>query len=111
MRTVLAVILFGFGALVLAQAPTGEGSRGSIPPGTSKDGAKPSDGAITGGSILPGESAGMPESKTPSARALERCKELTGTLREECLRKQERDAATGGTTPRDVIREPREAPR
>ena len=81
-----------FGAwLVLALSAAAfaqSGERGSIPPGQSRDGAAPAEGAIKGGAILPGESAGMPET---------RCEELSGTLREDCL-KQKRDAATGGTT-------------
>jgi hypothetical protein len=75
-------------ALTLAAAAFAQSSeRGSIPPGQSRDGAAPAEGAIKGGAILPGESAGMPE---------RRCEELSGTLREDCL-KQKRDAAAGGT--------------
>jgi len=75
-------------ALALSGAALGQtGERGSIPPGQSKDGAAPSDGAIKGGSILPGETAGIPE---------KRCEELSGSLREDCL-KQERAAGTGET--------------
>ena len=82
--------LFG-ASLVLALSAAAfaqSGERGSIPPGQSRDGAAPAAGAIKGGAILPGESAGMPE---------KRCEELSGSLREDCL-KQKRDAATGGTT-------------
>ena len=57
---------------------------------SAQDGSRPSDGAIKGGAIVPGESAGIPQ-KTPS-----KCDELQGTLREDCL-KQERDAAAGAT--------------
>jgi hypothetical protein len=55
-----------------------------------QDGSRPSDGALKGGAILPGESAGVPQ-KAPS-----KCDELQGTLRDDCL-KQERDAASGAT--------------
>ena len=75
-----------------ASAQTGE--RGSIPPGQSQDGAAPSDGAIKGGSILPGESSGIPEREKNAAR----CDQLPGSLREQCL-EQERKAAAGGTRP------------
>ena len=109
MRTLLAVLLLGFTGLALGQSSGGEEGRGSTPPGTARDGSAPSAGAIKGGSILPGETAGVPDSKRPSDRARGRCKELAGSLREECLR-HERDAATGGTkppiqTPPDVTRE------
>jgi hypothetical protein len=77
-------------ALALAGAAAAQtGERGSIPPGHSQDGSAPSDGALKGGTILPGERGGVPEGKAQS-----RCNELTGTLREECL-KQERSGATG----------------
>jgi hypothetical protein len=69
--------------------------RGSLPPGQSKDGSAPSDGAIKGGTILPGESGGTPD----GAKARSRCGELSGTLREDCL-KQERDSGAGATTGR-----------
>lgn len=75
--------------LALSGAAFGQNDeRGSIPPGQSRDGAAPSDGAIKGGAILPGEKGGMPE---------KRCEELAGTLREDCLKQQERDAASGGS--------------
>ena len=79
-----------------------------IEKGTSADGSRPQDGAIKGGSILPGESAGMPDEK-----AKNRCADLSGTLREQCL-KQEKDATSGGTRlpSTDVAKPPptREAP-
>ena len=64
-----------------------------------KDGAKPSDGAIKGGSVLPGETSGTPDARprpAPSARGAERCNELSGTLRDQCL-EQERKSSTGAT--------------
>ena len=86
-------------ALALSGAALGQtGERGSIPPGQSKDGAAPSDGAIKGGSILPGETGGLPD----RAKMEKRCEELSGTLREDCL-KQEREAAAGGTKPVDIL--------
>jgi hypothetical protein len=82
--------------LALSGAAFGQsGERGSIPPGESRDGAAPSDGAIKGGTILPGETAGMPDKRADDrARMEKRCEELSGTLREDCL-KQEREAASG----------------
>ena len=57
----------------------------------------PADGAIKGGTILPGEKGGMPE-KEPAKKAEQdmlekRCEELSGSLREDCL-KQQREQAT-----------------
>ena len=81
--------IFAF-VLALSGAAFGQNNeRGSIPPGQSRDGAAPSDGAIKGGAILPGEAGGMPEKK--------RCEDLAGTLREDCLKQQERDAASGAS--------------
>ena len=59
----------------------GEGEkRGSIPLGTSRDGSGPSDGALKGGTLKPDVGA----SKEP-LRDVNRCKELSGALRDECL--------------------------
>jgi hypothetical protein len=79
-------LLVAFSALAFAQGPDG------------KD-AKPSDGAIQGGSVLPGETSGRPDARPtpgPSARGVERCNELTGMLREQCL-EQERKSSAGAT--------------
>ena len=68
------------------------------------DGAKPQDGAIKGGTVLPGESAGSPDGRgtsAPTARGKQRCNELSGSLRDECL-EQERNATTGGTRAPDA---------
>ena len=87
MKITLLFAALAFAGTVAAQT----GERGSAPLGTSQDGSKPADGAIKGGTIAPGESAGMPERKPG------RCYELSGTLREDCL-KQEREAAASGET-------------
>lgn len=112
-RLLLAVVLLGLTHTALAQS-TGEGLRGSTPPGSSRDGAKPSDGAITGGSILPGERSGLPDAASspnaPSDRAISRCNELSGTLREQCLL-QEQGASTGGTRPNPILEEMKPEPR
>jgi hypothetical protein len=74
-------------AAPLAQ-PSGTGERGSIPPGSSRDGSRPSEGAIEGGSIPPAEASGSPP-KPPnrsSQHESNRCKELKGALRDDCLR-------------------------
>lgn len=101
--TAAAVLFIAFAGAVLAQAPDSAAGKGA------RDGSRPADGAITGGSILPGETGGMPSSD----RAKQRCNELSGTLREQCLL-QEQGASTGGTrTPApEVVKppSPREAP-
>ena len=84
-RTLVFAALLALAGPVLPQT----GERGSIPPGTSQDGSRPADGAIKGGAILPGETAGVPGKA--------KCEDLTGTLREDCL-KQEREAGTGSST-------------
>jgi hypothetical protein len=100
MRTTYALVLaLSFCSAALAQT-TGDGDRGSTPPGMSHDGAAPADGAIKGGSIVPGEQGGLPARKDPTATTtgerLQRCEELTGILRTDCLQK-ERSAAGGSS--------------
>ena len=75
-----AIVLACFASFALGE-PSETEKRGSIPIGTSKDGSGPSDGALQGGSIQPS----IATSKTPQ-RDVQRCKELAGTLQEECLR-------------------------
>ena len=86
-------------AVAAAQGAQPGVPRGSVPPG-SIDGAKPSDGAIQGGSILPGESAGQPAGRgatTPGGPPPEeRCRELTGTLREQCMLDAQRPSGGAG---------------
>lgn len=109
MKTILAILAL-IPLIAFAQNPAGDGTRGSTPPGMSRDGSAPSSGAIQGGSILPGENAGVPD-KAPTERAANRCNDLSGTLREQCL-KQERNASAGGRTapgPAEPV-SPREAP-
>jgi hypothetical protein len=110
--TALAALVFS--GLCLAQ----DAGRGSTPPGTSQDGSSAAEGAIKGGSIAPGESAGVPDAapvpKTPSERAVNRCRDLEGTLREQCF-KDAAGASTGGSRPDSpapgpIERDPRTAP-
>jgi hypothetical protein len=106
MKTALAALLIAFASTVGAQGK--DEVRGSTPLGTATDGSRPSDGAITGGSIQPGESGGIPKagpagpSGVPPEERIKRCQELSGTLREECLRKEERSSGSGGTQ-REVL--------
>ena len=87
-------------ALALSGAALGQSSeRGSLPPGQSRDGAAPADGAIKGGAILPGEASGLPDKD----KVEQRCEELTGTLREDCLKRQREAAAAGETRPVEIL--------
>jgi hypothetical protein len=101
---VLVLALTGFGGASFAQ------TSGAPAPdkGRAADGSRPADGAIQGGSILPGETAGMPD-----AAAKSRCADLTGILREQCL-ESEQSASGGGTRlPEASVAKPpptREAP-
>ena len=102
-------MLFAFSLPLLASAAfgqtAGDAARGSTPPGMSQDGSRPAEGAITGGApIVPGESAGVPnrDASVSSDERLKRCYEMSGSLREECLRKER--SAAGGTAPADSHR-------
>ena len=102
MRAFFFSALLFLSAIAFAQS---DAPRGSTPPGVSQDGARPAEGAIQGGSIAPGETGGMPR-KAPGASSpaaagasrLQRCYQLEGTLREQCLA----DEAIGkeGSAPR-----------
>ena len=95
MRNLVFLALFSLAGFAAAQSD-GDATRGSTPPGMSQDGARPAEGALKGGTLAPGEKGGTPE-ETPgkdregsaaaggSANALERCYQLEGSLREQCL--------------------------
>jgi len=96
-RLITATALLALSAAASAQAP--DTGRGNTPPGMSRDGSGPGDGAITGGSIAPGERGGMPSGRdttTGREESLKRCNDLEGILREQCLRNAE--SAGGGST-------------
>jgi hypothetical protein len=98
MLRILALSLF----LAVSPSLLAQGEqRGTAPPGTSGDGSRPADGAIKGGTILPGERGGMPENAASPERRVARCNELSGTLRDDCLRR-EQDASTGDTRGPDI---------
>jgi hypothetical protein len=101
LQALLALALLGCVGLAAAQTNDSTTPRAA-------DGDRPSDGAITGGSvtggssggsIVPGETGGVPavgRSDSTSER-IKRCQELTGTLREQCLL-QEQSSSTGGVS-------------
>jgi hypothetical protein len=107
LRLLAAMALASVVTISSAQTAGDAEGRGSIPPGTSRDESRPAEGAIEGGSIEPD----MGSSRTPQ-RDINRCKQLTGTLREQCLR--DLGASSGGTLPpkppspvqRDPVAEP-----
>ena len=88
-RFATTVVLLGLALPGLAQSTTDNPSSTPTGKGTAPDGARPADGAIKGGSIVPGETSGV-----PTERQISRCADLTGTLREQCLA-QEKGAASG----------------
>jgi hypothetical protein len=93
-RLTAATALLALAAAASAQAP--DTGRGNTPPGMSRDGSAPGDGAINGGSIAPGE-RGVPGSRDGGHNeALKRCTDLEGVLREQCMRNAE--SAGGGST-------------
>jgi len=105
MRPLVLLALLSVASLAAAQSD-GDATRGSTPPGMSQDGARPAEGALKGGTLAPGESGGSPE-RNPAkddaakngaakngddsaaaggtAKTLERCYQLEGSLREQCL--------------------------
>jgi hypothetical protein len=97
----LKILAFAFSLFLSAPALAQSEQRGTVPPGTSGDGSRPSDGAIQGGTILPGERGGMPDGAPTPERRAARCNELSGTLRDDCLRR-EQDASTGESRGPDI---------
>ena len=97
-RLIAATALVTLSAVASAQVP--DAGRGNTAPGASRDGSAPGDGAITGGSIAPGERGGMPsgrDTNTGREDSLKRCNDLEGMLREQCLRNAE-NAGSGSTS-------------
>ncbi|OGA81342.1 MAG: hypothetical protein A3G27_01395 [Betaproteobacteria bacterium RIFCSPLOWO2_12_FULL_66_14] len=92
LRLLAAMALAGAAANSLAQTAGEAEGRGSVPPGTSRDESRPAEGAIKGGSIEPDIST----SPAPQ-RDINRCKQLTGELREQCLR--DLGASSGSSVP------------
>jgi hypothetical protein len=108
MRRAAIIALFLSAVPAFAQT-TGEPARGNTPPGMSQDGSRPADGAIKGGSIRPGESGGQPNTggTAPSTdERLQRCQQLDGKLREDCL-KDAQSPASGASVP-SIRKQPKE---
>jgi len=104
MRLVLATLLLALTGIATGQ--TTDEPRGSVPPGSAVDGSRPSDGAIKGGSIVPGETGGLPNSGRAgdASERAKRCNELGGSLREDCLKKEQDSSSGAGTPDRGVAR-------
>jgi len=97
-RLLATTALMALASIASAQSQTDTG-RGNTPPGMSRDGASPGDGAITGGSIAPGERGGIPSGRDTNAgreQALKRCDDLEGVLRERCQKNA--DTTGSGST-------------
>jgi hypothetical protein len=80
-RSIAAIALVSVLAGSGVRAAEGEGGRASVPPGTSQDGSKPSEGAIVGGSVQ----TQRPEDPPARNREARRCNQLQGTLRQQCI--------------------------
>jgi hypothetical protein len=93
LRLLAAMALASVAAASPAQTAGETEGRGSIPPGTSQDESRPAEGAIKGGSIR----RDIESSRTPQ-EDVNRCKQLTGVLREQCLR--DLGASSGSTVPK-----------
>jgi len=79
------VLLTNAGDVLPDNPPTqGDAPRGNVPPGRSRDGSAPAEGAIKGGAAAGGSSPKAAE----RADKLQRCNELSGSLREQCLEKE-----------------------
>ena len=79
-------LVFLIALLLAAGASADTGERGSVPPGESRDGSQPSDGAIVGGSNKQ-DAGGTPTKSGQSAeKEINQCNQLKGTLRNQCLR-------------------------
>jgi hypothetical protein len=91
-RFILSMLAVALGVTSGVAIAQGSGERGSTPPGLSRDGSGPADGAIKGGSIQPdlGTNPARP-------RDVARCQQLAGELRAQCLR--DLDPGTGGGLP------------
>lgn len=80
------VAALGLAAALTASLAAGADAhrgRASVPPGASQDGAQPGEGAIKGGSL---EGRRATDSPIERRKEVERCRDLAGTLREQCLR-------------------------
>jgi hypothetical protein len=88
LRIAVGAALLVVASAAAAQNTAGE-SRGSIPPGSAADGSGPADGAITGG---------VPD-RLPIEERVGRCKDLTGALRQQCLRDAQNAGAGSSRAP------------
>jgi hypothetical protein len=97
MKTFLTLIAIALCTPAFAQTPGVGDTRPSVP--GARDGSAPADGAIKGGSMDksgPAIDANKPASEPDSAIA--RCHDLSGSLRDDCLRQErERNAGAGAT--------------
>jgi hypothetical protein len=91
-KFLLWLLVIGVAGAPAVPGAQSSGERGSIPPGESRGASRPAEGAIRGGSI----EADVGTSPT-SERDVARCMQLTGILRDQCLR--DRGAGAGASQP------------
>jgi len=97
MKALIAVMELTFSIPLWAQTPGVGDTRPTVP--GARDGSAPADGALKGGSIEksgPAVDATKPLSEPDSAIA--RCHDLTGSLRDDCLRDERNRSAGAGAT-------------
>lgn len=117
LRLITSMMVLAVASLAFPQAP-GLADADILKVPAARDDSAPGEGAITGGAI-PRSSESPPEtgagSNADAERAIKRCYELSGTLRDQCLL-QEKGASAGGTSATDsnpagpTVRDPRTDP-
>ena len=112
MKNFITVFLLAFSAAAIAQTPGLGDTRPSVP--GARDGSAPADGAIKGGSLeKSGPAVDATKPQTEADSALARCHDLSGSLRDDCLRdERNRNAGAGATrAPEPATAPPPQNPR
>jgi len=112
MKILITVMAFTLSAPVWAQTPGVGDTRPAVP--GARDGSAPADGAIKGGSLeKSGPAIEAPKPQVEADTSIARCHDLSGSLREDCLRdERNRNAGAGGTrAPEPATAPPPQNPR
>jgi hypothetical protein len=100
----IAIAALFLSGAALAQTPGMGETRPTVP--GARDGSGPAHGAIKSDAVNEREPVVEPgRREADSDRAITRCNELSGSLRDDCLR-QERNAGAGGTRPSEPATAP-----